>query len=79
MCLCGVKDEEHTGHGQPVEGSNYSLLFRACETASGVLCPVWPSTTRQMLRCLWKATKIRSQQHMMYEEGLRSEFGFQKV
>lgn len=41
MCLCGVKDEEHTGHGQPVEGSNYSLLFRACETASGVLCPVW--------------------------------------
>ena len=31
-------------------------------------------STRQVLRCLWKATKIRSQQYVMYEEGLRSEF-----
>lgn len=40
MYLCGVKSEEHTRHDQPVEGSNYSLVFGACETASGVLCPV---------------------------------------
>lgn len=37
MYFCGVKDEEHTGHGQLVEGSNCSLIFGACETASGVM------------------------------------------
>lgn len=32
--------EEHTGHGNPFKEGSYSLLFRACETASGAMCPV---------------------------------------
>jgi len=46
MRLCGMKGEEHTGHGQPVEASNCFLLFGVCETASGVLCPVLSSQVR---------------------------------